>query len=76
MSKAQAVISNRNLQGVSTTTKKYCRAAGALLGALHLQFRVGRHGGFEADVRDCKGPRNAAICAQGKRAVAAFCDWL
>jgi len=51
-------------------------ATGALLGALHLQFRVGRHGGFEIDVRDCKGPRNAEMCDRGKRAVAAFCDWL
>lgn len=51
-------------------------ATGALLGALHLQFRVGRYGGFAIDVRDCKGPRNAKMCARGKRAVAAFCEWL
>jgi hypothetical protein len=51
-------------------------ATGALLGALHLQFRVGPYGGFEVDVHDCKGPCNAKICAQGKRAVTAFCDWL
>lgn len=51
-------------------------AEGLLLGALHLQFPVGRHGGFEVMIRDCKGPSNAEICAQGKRAVTAFCDWL
>ena len=49
---------------------------GVLLGALHLRFQVGRHGGFEVQIRDCKGPRNVKICALGKRAVAAFCDWL
>lgn len=36
----------------------------------------GRYGGFEIDVRDCKGPRNAKVCTQGQRAVTAFCDWL
>lgn len=51
-------------------------ASGALLGALHLRFHVARHGGFEVGIRDCKGPRNTRICARGKRAVAAFCDWL
>ena len=47
-----------------------------MLGALHLQFPVGRYGGFDIEVRDCKGPRNAALCPQGKRAVTAFREWL
>ena len=54
----------------------YSAAGGALLGALHLRFPVGRYGGFETDVCDCKGPRNAVICPQGKRAVTAFREWL
>lgn len=50
--------------------------AGTLLGALHLHFPVGRYGGYEVAVIDCKGPGNTPMSAQGKHAVDAFCALL